>query len=323
MAVPTNTVQTYSRNSIREDLTDIISDISPTDTPFISNIGTGAARQRLHEWQNDELAAPNGNNAVVEGDDVDADVADPTVRLNNYVQLMDKAVTVSSTSRAVDNAGYADELAYQLTKRSKELKRDLEVRACGNYAAAPGAAGAAGEMAGSEAFIRTNADRGTGGAAGTLSAGTSGFVNAAATDGTARAFTEDQLKGVHEAAWTAGGEPDMLLMSGALKQKASTFTGLALNRRNQGDGQMTIIGAADLYVGDFGEISFVPSRFTSNRSAQLLDTSLWKVCELQPYSMEELAKTGHSEKRLLSCEKTLQCQNELGNAIIADLDPAL
>ncbi|WPZ05494.1 DUF5309 domain-containing protein [Pelagerythrobacter marinus] len=321
MAVPTNTVQTFSRNSIREDLTNIISNISPTDTPFMSNIGTGKAKQRLHEWQKDSLASPDGDNKTIEGDDVTADPAAATSRLNNYTQLSDKAVSVSSTARAVDNAGYADELAYQVSKRAKELKRDIETRINGNFAAVPGGAGTAGETAGSVAFMYTNVDAEATGTDPTLSGGTSGYPNAAAGAGVARAFTEAQLKNVHELAWTEGGEPTMLIMSGKLKQVASTFSGIAAQRKENTRGQATIIGAADVYVGDFGEVSFVPSRFCPTDVAQLIDPSLWKLMDLQPYQLEDLAKTGHSDKKMLSREYVLQCQNEAGNGIIRDLDP--
>lgn len=319
MAVPTNTVQTFSRTNIREDLSDIISNISPVDTPFISNIGTGMAKQRLHEWQIDTLAAADSDNKTIEGDDVTADAAAPTSRRNNYTQLMDKIVSVSSTARAVDNAGYADELAYQVSKRAKELKRDIEKRACDNKAAVPGGAGTAGETAGAVAFITTNANRGATGADGTLSGGTSGYVNTAATNGTLRNFTEALLKTTLQTVWAEGGEVSMALMSGPLKQTASTFTGIADIRKDAGNGQATIIGAADVYVSDFGDIAFVPSRFTTGRDVLLVDPQLWKVADLQNYKLEGLAKNGHSERRMLSREWTLVCENEAGNGVIADV----
>ena len=322
MAVPTNTVQTFSRTNIREDLTNIISNISPVDTPFISNIGTAKAKQRLHEWQTDTLAAADSDNKTVEGDDATIDTSPASSRRNNYTQLMDKVVSVSSTSRAVDNAGYADELAYQVSKKAKELKRDMEKRACDNKAAVPGGASTAGETAGAVAFIQTNAERGVGGAAGTLSGTTSGYVNAAATNGTLRNFTEAQLKSAIQKAWNEGGSPSMALMSGTLKQTASTFAGIAqLRKENGGNGMATIIGAADVYVSDFGDIAFVPSRFTTGRDVLVIDPSLWKVADLQGYQLEDLAKTGHSDKKMLSREWTLVCQNEKGNAVVADVQP--
>lgn len=320
MTVPTNTVQTFSRSSIREDLSNLISNIAPTDTPFMSNIGSGKAKARLHEWQVDDLAAASSDNKTIEGDDATNDTAPASSRRNNYTQLSDKVVQVSSTSRAVQNAGYGDELAYQVAKKAKELKRDIEKRLCDNKAAAAGAAGTAGETAGAVAFIQTNASRGVGGAAGTLSGSTSGYVNAAATNGTLRSITEAMLKDVVQQAWSAGGSPSMALMSGTLKQAMSAFTGIAAQRKeNDGRGQATIIGAADVYVSDFGDIAFVPSRFTTGRDVLVIDPSLWKLADLQPYQIEDLAKTGHSDRKMLSREYTLVCENEKGNGVIADV----
>lgn len=320
MTVPTNTVQTFSRTNIREDLSNIISNISPTDTPFMSNIGTGKATQRLHEWQIDALAAADPQNKTIEGDDATNDTAPASSRRNNYTQLSDKVIQVSDTSRAVVNAGYSDEFAYQIAKKGKELKRDIEKRLCGNLAAVPGGAGTAGETAGACAFIITNADRGAGGAAPTLSGGTSGYPNAAATNGTLRTMTEAMVKNVMQLAWTAGGNPSMLLMSGTQKQTASTFTGIAQQRRETGNKSATIIGAADVYVSDFGDLSFVPSRFTSGRDALVLDPSLWELDDLQPYFTSDLAKTGHSDRKMLTREYTLVCKNEGGSGVIADLN---
>ena len=319
MAVPTNTVQTFSRNSIREDLSSIISNISPMDTPFTSNIGTANAKQRTHEWQTDALAAANAQNKHIEGDDTAAASRSPTTRLANTTQIFKTAVIVSGTARAVDNAGYSDELSYQVAKIGKEMKRDVEVRACGDYAAVTGDSGTASEMAGAVAFMRTNANRGAGGAAPTLSGK---LVNAASTPGTLRTFTEAQLKDVIQKAWTNGGTPSMALMSGSLKQTASTFAGIADLRKQAGNGQATIIGAADVYVSDFGDIAFVPSRFTTGRDVLVIDPSLFKMASLRDYKLEDLAKTGDSDKKQLLCEKTLVCQNDAGSGVVADVQAA-
>lgn len=322
MAVPTNTVQTFARTNIREDLENIISNISPVETPFMSNMGGGKATARLHEWLTDSLANADPDNKTVEGDDATNDSTSPSVRRNNYTQLSDKVVQVSSTAQAVNTAGYANELAYQVAKKGKELKRDIEIRLTSNKPAVPGNATTAGETAGAVAFIITNASRGTGGAAPTLSGTTTGYPNAGETTGTLRNFTEALLKDAHQKAWTAGGNPNILLMSGPLKQTASTFAGIADIRHESGNGAATIIGAADMYVGDFGTIAFVPSRFTTGRNALLLDMSLWKLCDLQPYDITPLAKTGHSDRKMLSREYVLQSTNEAGNANIADVQAA-
>lgn len=326
MAVPGNTFQRTGKVAVRESLHDTISNIAPTQTPFISNIGSGTANQTYEEWLTDTLASADANNKVINGDDAGNDALTDAVRLSNYTQLMDKVVGISSTTQAVKSAGNQTKMAYQMLKKSKELKRDMEKRACGNYAAVPLADGVAGETAGMVAFIRTNGSRattGTPGAAATLSGGTSGYINAAATDGTLRVVGEDMLKDAIQDAWNEGGEPTMALMSGPLKQKFSTFSGIAdLRRDANGMSAATIVGAADVYVSDFGNIAFTPSRFTTGRDVSIIDPSLWSVLYLQRFMTDDLAKTGHADRKMLSVEWTLKCANELGNANIADVKAA-
>lgn len=320
MAVPGNTFQRSNKVAVRESLHDTISNISPTQTPFISNIGSGNANQTYEEWLTDSLAAADANNKVINGDDAGNDALTDAVRLANYTQLMDKVVGISTTTQAVKSAGNQTKMAYQMLKKSKELKRDMEKRACGNFAAVPLADGTPGETAGMVAFIRTNGSRGATGAAATLSGGTSGYVNAAATNGTLRTVTEDMLKDAVQDAWNEGGEPTMALMSGPLKQKFSTFAGIAQIRKDAtGSKPTTIIGAADVYVSDFGNISFVPSRFTTSRDVSIIDPSLWEILYLQRFNADDLAKTGHADRKMLAVEWTLKCSNELGNANIADV----
>jgi hypothetical protein len=316
MAVPSGTTQTYQAVGRREDLTDVIHDITPTDTPFMSAIGKGTADNTFHEWQTDALASPSGTNAVVEGDDPGNDSAAATVRLGNYTQLSDKVIQVASSQRAARNAGRGDELSYQLMKRSKELKRDMETRLTGNYASVAGNASTARECAGFEAWIQTNDSRGaTGG-----STAFAGGIQAAATNGTQRAFTETLLKDVLQLCWENGGEPSMVMVGAFNKKAASAFAGIATQyRENTGERQATILGAADVYVSDFGTLSIVANRFSRARSALVVDPSMWTLCYYQPFRTEDLAKTGHSERRMLSVEFTLEACNEKGSGCVADL----
>lgn len=320
MAVLSGTFQRTGKVAVREELHDTISNISPTQTPFMSNIGTDKADNTYVEWLTDSLATANEDNAVINGDDAGNDTLTDAVRLANYTQLMDKVVGISSTTQAVKSAGGQTKMSYQLLKKSKELKRDMEKRLSGAKAAVPLADGTAGQCAGAVAFTRTNGSRGSTGAAATLSGGTSGYINAAPTNGTLRTVTEAMLKDAVQDAWNEGGEPTMAIMSGPLKQTFSTFAGIAQQRKdNSGNGMATIIGAADVYVSDFGDIAFVPSRFTTGRDVLVIDPSLWKLCYLQRFQTDDLAKTGHADRKMLSTEFTLKCANELGNAVIADV----
>lgn len=315
MAVPSGTTQTYQAIGRREDLTDVIHDVSPTETPFTSAIEKGSAKNTFHEWQTDALAAADGDNKVIEGDDPGNDTMDPTVRLGNYTQLMDKVVQVSSSQRASNNAGRGDELSYQLMKRGKEIKRDMETRLTGNYASVAGNASTARELAGFEAWIQTNDSRGAGGS----NTAFSGGIQAAATDGTQRAYTETLLKDVLQLVWTNGGEPTMVMVGAFNKKVMSSFSGIADAVREAGSKPVTIVGAADIYVSDWGQLKIVPNRFSRTRSALVVDPSMWKLCYYQRFQTEPLAKTGHSDRKMLSAEFTLECCNEKSSGTVADL----
>jgi len=319
MAVPSNTIQTMSRVGNREDLSDIISNISPTETPFLTAIGRQNASAVYTEWQTDALVSANPQNKAVMGDDLSNENRPATTRLGDYTQIFTKVVGTSTTQQAVRSAGRANEHNYQLAKAGKELKRDRESRYLGNYAAVPPSPTIAGESAGAQAFIRTNASRGTGGVNPTLSGTTQGYPNAPATNGTQRAFTEALLKAAVASAWNAGGDPTMVMMSLGQKQIAATFSGLAQQRREAGNKRLTIIAGADVYVSDVGELQFIPNRFIDNRSALILDPELWAIATLDPMQKRKLAVTGLADRDAIYVEETLICKNDAGNAIIADL----
>lgn len=322
MAVPSNTFQRAGKVGVRESLHDTISNISPTKTPFTSNIGSGSAKQTHEEWLTDSLGSADADNKNIEGDDATNDASPDAVRFGNHTQLFDKVASVSSTAEAVTSAGNYTKMSYQLLKKFKEIKLDLEKRACSAKAAVPADGSTAGEMSGMVAMIRTNVDRGSGGAASTLSQATKGYVSAAPTNGTTRIPTEDMLKNAIQLAWSEGGEPSMALMSGPLKQVFSGFSGIADLRKDVGGKKATIVGAADVYVSDFGDISLVPARYTTGRDVSIIDPSLWELLWLQKWGTEPLAKTGLADRKQVSGEVTLKCANEKGNAGMADLKAA-
>jgi len=317
MTLPTGAVQTFAMVGIREELSDTITNISPMDVPFYSMCRKGKTKSRSPEWLKDSLAAADPDNSQVEGYDVAGDTMVQPARLKNYVQLMEKVVIVSTTAQAVESAGRESELKYQVAKSGKELKRDMEARLTGNYASVVGNASAAGKCAGIEAWIETNVS--TVGAVGGFDSGTGLVV--AATDSTQRAFTEGMLKEVVREAWSAGGDPDIVMVGPFNKQVASTFAGIATQYKDNGPGsrRATILGAADVYVSDFGEHRIVPNRFQRDRTALVLDADALEIKFLQPMSTTPLAKTGHSDKRLLSCEFTLCVKDEAMLGKVADL----
>lgn len=315
MAVPTDTTQTYGVVGRREDLTDVIHDVSPTDTPMMTAIQKGSCSNTYHEWQTDALAAATDDNAVVEGDDPANDAITATVRLGNYTQLSDKVIQVSSTQRASNNAGRGDELSYQLMKRSKELKRDLESSLTGNNASVAGNASTARKSAGFESWIQTNDSRGSGGD----NTAFSGGIQAAPTDGTQRVFSETLLKDVLQLCWENGGEPSLIMTGAFNKKQFSQFAGIAEVTNETGKQRATIVGAADVYVSDWGRLRVEANRFQRSRSVLIVDPAMWKLCYYQRFKTEDLAKTGHSDRKMLSVEYTLEACNEKGSGCVADL----
>jgi len=323
------TFTTYDAVGIREQLADVIYSISPEETPFISNVGRQNVANTLFEFQTDALASVDTSNAVIEGAGATASDASQTAtkRMQNYTQISRKVISVSGTEEVVNKAGRNSELSYLLAKASSELKRDMEAILTRNQAAVAGDASTARKTASLEAWLRTNTNRGTGttdGANPTLSATTSGYPDAAATDGSAdalREFTETLLKDVIQSVWTEGGDPSILMVGPTQKQKASTFAGIAAQRyMAPNEAPSSIIGAADVYVSDFGSIQIVPNRFQRDRSAFVLDPEYAAVSYLRDFEVQDLAKTGDSDKKQIIVEYGLEISNEAAHGVIADID---
>jgi len=312
---------TYTAHSAigqREDLTDVIYNISPTETPFMSSIGKTKATAVYHEWQTDSLAAATTANAAIEGADASDATLSPTVRLGNYTQIIEKTIKVSGTLDAVNKAGRKSEKAYQLAKASSELKRDLETILLSNQGRSAGSSTTARKLGSLLSWIKTNSDVGSGGAdPATIGVSTR-------TDGTQRTFTEALLKTVVAEVYTSGGSPKILMVGAAGKQKVSSFAGIAAQRfQAPANTPTTIIGAADVYMSDFGTMSVVPNRFMRSRDALVLDPEYAALAYLRPFQTVELAKAGDADKTQILAEVTLEVKNEAAHGIIADLDMSL
>jgi hypothetical protein len=319
MTVPSNTVQSFATVGIREDLSDAISNIDPTETPLYSRFKKGKCDNRTPEWQIDTRRDADATNAKVEGDEATNIVTTQPTRLKNVVQLFEGTVSVSTTAMAVKTAGRADEMDYQVALEGEALKRDIEARISGNYASVLGNASTAGQMGGFEGWITTNDSRGGGaGAQGGYNTGTGLVV--AATDGDTRAFTETLFKGVIKSAWNSGAKIPLVVLGGSNKQVMSGFAGIADNTNEvKNSDTVTIVGAADVYVSDYGRHAIIASRLSRDRSALLVDPNYWEVLFLQAFKRSPLATTGHFKREMLSAECTLKCKNEKANGIVADL----
>jgi hypothetical protein len=327
MAVPASTFQTYQGVGNREDLEDVLYQISPVETPFLTMCERTKATNTYHEWQTDALAAAAAN-AQIEGDDAVNGTSTPTVRYGNYLQIASKYAVVSDTQEAVDSAGKANKMAHQIAKRLGELKRDMEYALTQNQKSSAGGAGTARQLGSLESWLWT-AGSATVGNATSLGTGTAqttpsfaSSVVGGPTDSTVTgAFTVAGLKAVIAACWTAGGNPGVIMVGGAQKQVVSGFAGIATLYREAGStakGTM-IVGAADLYVSDFGEHRIVPNRFQRNRTAFVLDMDFWAVAYLRSVKQKEIARTGSAEKRFIDVEYTLVARNPLSSGKVTDL----
>ena len=311
------TYQTYTAIGMREDLSDVIYNIGPTDTPFMSTIGKAKATAVYHEWQTDSLAAA-GLNVAVEGATASDATMSPTTRVGNRCQISQKTIKISNTLQAVDKAGRKSEKAYQLAKASAEIKRDMELTLLSNQIATNGDSSTARALGGLQAWLSTTYSGGTSGVAG--SGGTT-----ARTNGTNRTFTEAFLQTAVRGVYTAGGNPKILMVTPAHKQTVSAFAGIAAQRyMAPTNAPTTIIGAADVYLSDFGTLSVVPSRFMNSTNsaddvAFVLDPEMAAVAYLRPFQTNELAVTGDNESTQLLAEFTLEVKNQAAHGIIADL----
>ena len=321
MAIVANTFQTYAAIGNREDLSDIIYNISPTDTPFMSSIGKEKASGTLHEWQTDALTAA-ATNAQVEGDEIAFLAVTPTVRINNQTQISRKSVIVSGTQDTVNSAGRNNELAYQISKSSKELKRDMELVLCNNQSRGAGGAAAARTLAGLASWIQGNTNKAANGANGQFNPG-GGAVDTPGTlrtDGTQRAFTEAQLKDVVSQTWVNGGDPSMIMLGAFNKQKLSGFTGGSTRMSQSAD--KTLVSAIDIYESDFGSMTVVPNRFSRNRDCFVIQPDMWAVAYLRDFQLLELAQTGDAQKKAMLAEYTLVSKNEKASGAVFDLTTA-
>lgn len=307
MAAPTNTYTSTAAVGNREDLTDIIDNITPTETPFYSMIGKGKASGTLHEWQTQALRAA-GVNAHAEGDDTTATAVTPQVRLGNRTQILKEAASVSGTQEAVDKAGQKSEMGKQLALKGAEMKLDIEYALTRNSTAATAPRtmrGLVGWM------VAANVNAGTGYVAPNY------IANTAQTDGTTRAFTEALLKDTLQKTYVAGGRPTVLMMGATAKQTFSTFTGNASRQKNAEDSKLN--ATIDVYINDFGTCKAVINLQQRARDVFLIEPGKWKFAVLRPWQKSELAKTGDSERQQLLIEGTLEAINPAANGGVLDI----
>lgn len=309
MAQPTNTFSAFDGIGNKEDLSELIANVDPYDTPFMSLVRTETAKATLKEWQSDTLDAADGANAVIEGDDATGDAITATTRLRNTLQTSDKVVIVTTIQDRVDKAGRSSELAYQIMKKGKALKKDMETILLSNQARVAGNDTTARLLRGMEAWYSSNTSRGAGGAAG-------GDLTAA-TDGTQRALTESLLKTVLQTAYTNGGNIKYAMAGPFNRTQISAFTAGATKFYNVQDRRL--IATVTALETDFHVLKIVPNRWQRDRTLHLIDPEYAAVAWLEPITMQELAVTGLTKKRQIWGSYTLQVDTEKAHAVVADL----
>lgn len=327
MAQMAGTTDTYDIKGKAEDFRDVIYTVAKDETPFQKLIGTNYdVSATKHQWQTDTLRAPAAN-AKPEGNEATFQKVEPTKEVGNFCQISDETFMISNTTEAVKKYGRKSEIKRQTLKKAKELARDMEFSMVGTVqASSAGTDASPVRQAGSLwTWLSTNTDRGATGADGGYDEATG--LTVAPTDGTLRAFTEDQVKNVQQSAFDNGAKPTVIMMHSSLKKTFSGFTGISANRtqapaERRRDAQAVIVGAADVYQGDFGFLTALANPWQRARDVALLDPEMWEVGFLRGMSQTPLAKTGDAEKRLVNCEWTLVAKNEASSGAIADVQAA-
>ena len=314
MAQPTNTLDSYDVKGIREDLSDVIYDISPEETPFYTACAKAKAANTFHEWQTDALRS-SADNAHIEGDDTIAEARGVTSRLGNYTQIFKNAVVIPGTDQGLNKAGRAREMAYQVLKIAKEQKLDIEKAMFANQARVAGSSSAARRMAGAPAWLTTNTN---------FQSGSSGAdptgdgTNARTDDGTPTAFSQTKFDSVMQAIWVSGGKPDSVYLSAFQMNVALGFTGNNNQRSNIVAEDEKVIKHMSVYVTPWGTVEFKPTRENRGRDVFIMQDDMWGVGVLRSTRNEELAKTGDNEKRQVLTELTLVCRNEKASGAVYD-----
>jgi hypothetical protein len=311
----TATTTTVSNTSgLAEDFEDIIFNVSPTDTPLLTLAKRTKANARYHQWQVDSLAAASSNKAE-EGADASYATAAQTTTLGNYCQISTKTVDISRTLDIVNKYGRKSEVAMQLMKRGKELKRDMEFTICRNQ---PSTNATARATAGWETMISGNLVRSNSGQ--TTDYSVRGFSAASWTapeDGSLVTFVEADLTSALGLAWEDGGDPSVIMMSKLNKNRFNAFSGIATKYNEvKGTAQAIVAGAADIYVSSYGNHTVKLNRYMRNEAVFCIDPDYISVAYLDGIKKTPMAKTGDSERYLLTVEYALVCNSQDAHATI-------
>ncbi len=319
-------------DNVRESLSDIIANISPTETPFLSNASRGTAKSNYHEWLIDSLTAPDTTNKQIDGDEFSNTTLAAPARVGNYAQISRKVAGISRRADKLTKAGRKSEVAYQMAKLGKELKRDIEaiLLAYGttHQVAAVGANNSAGTTASLGSWLKTNTSRGATGTDPDLTNTTYGYPDTAPGDGTDRALTEDGLLGIIKDCYVEGGNPTTIMCGPIVKQNISKYlfgssARVATPYQDHGASKNSgarVVGAVDFFVSDFGTLEIVPNRFQREDDVWVLDWDYWRVDYIDDMAVIDLAVTGDGKRKALLSDYVLVSLNEAASGVFADVD---
>ena len=294
MPTVSGTLKTFDQVGKKIDFEDVIYDISPTQTPFLSSIGSSTATATLHQWMQDSLAAV-GANILVEGADAGAASTVTQVVKTANTQIFGKVVATSGTAEAVGTYGRSSDLALAISKAAKELKRDIEHSFVGLTQAGTAGNGSSGRQLTS--------------AANQIASATTN------TAGSNRTFSEALLLDVLEKTYNEGGEPNQVQVTPSHSVIVAGFAATSGRQRNFDTGTK-IVNAVDVYVSPFGEVSVVNNRFLQANTCLVLDTEYWSRAVLRPVQTIQLSKVGDSDKRQMLTELTLVCESDVASGKI-------
>jgi hypothetical protein len=315
MALPASTLATYEAIGNREDLSNIVSRIAPTDTPFYSSLAKIKASAVKHEWQTQDLASAVSSNAQLEGDDPGTTAVTARVRRGNNCQIAYKVARVTGTQQSIQTAGVPNELANQKMLKGLELRRDIETQLLSNQATNAGADATARVSASALSWIGSNTSKGTAGGAADPATQDGAAIR---TDGTQIAFTEARLKTVLAAIWTSGGNPNVIYTGSFNKQTFSTFTGRSTPMEEAKSKK--IVASVDAYESDFGKLKVTANRFQRSRDVLIIQNDKWALGHLNNRNMIgiPLAKTGDSDRVQILSEYVLVSYNEKASGGVFD-----
>lgn len=329
MAAPTNAYQRSDQSNTLEDVSNVITDVSPEEVPFQTACGSEMVEQTYYEWDLDELDAVNGSNAHIDGDTFAGEAITSPTRVGNHCQISRKDFIITRRARKVKKTGQRDELARQTVRKGRELRRDMETILMSNQASVTDNGSAAPKLGGLPAWIvgtsDGRADRGGSGADGGFSSG----AISAATDGTDRAMDESGMLDVVRSVFQVSKlVPEALFLGPQAKSKFSQYmfsssARVATQYQDQGAsprGGVKVVGAVDTWVTDFAVIDIVPDLWQREDDGFFLNFEVLNMGWFDPISTDAMAKTADTDDRMVLADYTLIVKNQKALGIFADID---